>query len=157
MSLFPINLLIALSWAAVSGDFSGANLLLGFVAGYFALWAFSELYGGPRYHHKMRAVATLLLAFLWDLLTSCVQVAGAVLFQHHRGRNRFVAVPLSVQSDAGIMLLANLISLTPGTLSVDVGPDRQTLLIHAMFADDPQALIDSIKTGVERRVMELLP
>lgn len=157
MSLFPINLLIAIAWGSVAGDFSGANLLLGFVAGYFALWAFSELYGGPQYHRKMRAIANLFFGFIWDLLVSCVQVAGAVLFQHHRGRNRFVAVPLTVTSDAGIMLLANLISLTPGTLSVDVRPDRQSLLIHAMFADDPAALVDSIKTGVERRVLELLP
>jgi multicomponent Na+:H+ antiporter subunit E len=64
---------------------------------------------------------------------------------------------MTVQSDAAIMLLANLISLTPGTLSVDVSPDRRSLLIHAMFADDEQAVIDSIKTGVERRILELLP
>ena len=157
MSLFPVNLLIAIAWAFVSGDTSGANLFLGFVAGYFAIWAFSEIYGGPDYHRKMSAVANLFFGFLWDLTVSCWQVAMAVLFQHHRGRNRFIRLPLSVQSDTGIMLLANLITLTPGTLSVDVPEDRKSLLIHAMFADDPDAVVDSIKTGVERRVMELLP
>lgn len=157
MNLLPVNLLIAIAWASVSGDFSGANMFLGFVAGYFALWAFGEMFGDSLYHKKMRATLWLALAFLWDLLASCVQVAGAVLFQHHRGRNRFVRLPLTVQSDTGIMLLANLISLTPGTLTVDVSPDRSSLLIHAMFADDPQALIDSIKNGVERRILEVLP
>ena len=157
MSLFPVNLLIAIAWASVSGDFSGASLFMGFVAGYFALWAFSEIYGGPSYHRQMRAVANLFFGFLWDLTVSCWQVAMAVLFRHHRGRNRFIRLPLSVQSEAGIMLLANLITLTPGTLSVDVAPDRQSLLIHAMFADDPQAVVDAIKTGVERRVMEVMP
>jgi multicomponent Na+:H+ antiporter subunit E len=157
MSLLPVNLLIAIAWASVSGDFSGVNMFLGFVAGYFALWFFGELYGDSVYHRKMRASIMLALTFAWDLLVSCVQVFMAVLFQHHRGRNRFVSVPLTVQSDAGIMLLANLITLTPGTLTVDVPPDRSHLLIHAMFADDPQDVIDGIKNGVERRVMELLP
>lgn len=157
MTLLPVNLLIALAWAAVSGDFSGPNVLLGFVAGFFALWAFAGLYDGTEYFRKMRAGFVLIIAFMWDLLTSCVQVAGAVLFMHHVGRNRFVVMPLSVTSETGIMLLANLISLTPGTLSVDVTPDRKHLRIHAMFAEDPQAVIDSIKGGVERRVMELLP
>jgi multicomponent Na+:H+ antiporter subunit E len=157
MSLLPVNLLIAIAWGSVSGDFSGGNMLLGFVAGYFALWAFGEMFGDSVYHQKMRASAMLALTFMWDLLVSCVQVALAVLLQHHRGRNRFVRVPLSVQSDTGIMLPANLITLTPGTLTVDVPPDRSSLLIHAMFADDPQAVIDGIKNGVERRIMELLP
>ena len=155
MSLLPVNLLIAIAWASVSGDFSGGNMFLGFVAGYFALWLFGELYGGSAYHRKMRAAVMLALTFAWDLLVSCVQVFLAVLFQHHRGRNRFIRVPLSVQSDAGIMLLANLITLTPGTLTVDVPPDRSSLLIHAMFADDPKAVVDGIKQGVEKRVMEL--
>lgn len=155
MSLLPVNLLIAIAWASVSGDFSGTNMFLGFVAGYFALWLFGELYGGSVYHRKMRAAIMLALTFAWDLTVSCVQVFLAVLFQHHRGRNRFIRLPLTVQSDAGIMLLANLITLTPGTLTVDVPSDRSSLLIHAMFADDPKEVVDSIKNGVERRVMEL--
>lgn len=157
MSLFPVNLLIAIAWASVSGDFSGLNLLIGFVAGYFALWAFAELYGGTLYQRKMRAVANLFFGFVWDLTVSCWTVAKAVVLQNHIGKNRFISLPMTVQSDAAIMLLANLISLTPGTLSVDVSPDRRQLLIHAMFADDEQAVIDSIKTGVERRILELLP
>jgi len=67
-----------------------------------------------------------------------------------------VAVPLSVKSDLEIMVLTNLISLTPGTLSVDVSHCRSTLYIHAMDVDDPEDLRRDIKDGFERRVKEAL-
>ncbi len=59
-------------------------------------------------------------------------------------------------SDVEITLLANLVTLTPGTLSLDVSEDRSTLFVHAMFVDDPDVLRREIKHGFERRVLELL-
>ena len=64
-------------------------------------------------------------------------------------------MPLDVTSDLEILLVTNLISLTPGTLSLDVTPDRKTLIVHAMFADDPDALIAELKDGMERMVREV--
>jgi multicomponent Na+:H+ antiporter subunit E len=156
MALLPVNLLIAFAWATVSGQYSAANLVLGFVAGFIALGAFSEVYTDNRYHRRTYAVFGLALYFVWDLLVSTWQVATAVIFRHHMGRSRFVSMPLDVESDFGIMLTANLISLTPGTLSVDVAEDRKSLLIHAMFADDPDDLVAGIKHGLERRIIEVV-
>jgi multicomponent Na+:H+ antiporter subunit E len=56
----------------------------------------------------------------------------------------------------GILLVTNLISLTPGTLSLDVTDDRKTLFIHAMFADDPDAIRAQLKGGMERWVKEAM-
>ena len=156
MALLPVNLLIAIAWAAVSGEFSAVTLFVGFLAGFVSLAAFSEFYGGARYHRRTLATLGLILYFLWDLTKSTWQVAMAVLFRHHVGRSRFVEMPLDVDSDFGIMLTANLISLTPGTLSVDVGENRRSLLIHAMFADDPEDVVAGLKDGIERRVIEVL-
>jgi len=63
-------------------------------------------------------------------------------------------MPLDVKSDAGIFLVTNLISLTPGTLSLDVSEDRKTLYVHAMFADDPEEVCRKLKSGMERWVRE---
>jgi multicomponent Na+:H+ antiporter subunit E len=95
--------------------------------------------------------------FAYDLVMSTWQVAVAVVTMNHRGRSRFVEVPLDVESDLGIMMVANLITLTPGTLSVDVSDDRRTLLVHGLIVDDPEALIADIKAGLEKRVMEVSP
>ncbi|MFN3614431.1 MAG: Na+/H+ antiporter subunit E, partial [Rubrimonas sp.] len=70
-------------------------------------------------------------------------------------RPAFVTMPLDAETDVEITLTANLISLTPGTLSVDVTPDRRGLIIHAMYAEDPADVIAGCKT-MERRVLEAL-
>lgn len=156
MRLLPVNLMIAVAWAAVAGDFSAGTLLLGYLAGFGALYAFSEIYGDTQYFRRTRATFGLIIFFIGDLVKSSVQVASAVLFRHHRGRSRFVEMPLDVETDFGVMLTANLITLTPGTLSVDFDVERRVLLIHAMFADDPAAVAQGLKDEVERRVIEVL-
>ena len=96
----------------------------------------------------------LALFFLMELFISSVRVARAVLSRADKVRPTFLLMPLDATSDAEIMLTANLISLTPGTLTVDVAAGRGQLLIHSMFgADDPQGEIDAMKTGLERRVL----
>jgi multicomponent Na+:H+ antiporter subunit E len=67
-----------------------------------------------------------------------------------------VAVPLDAESDVEITLLANLVTLTPGSLSLDIAPDRSCLYVHAMFVDDVEQLRRDVKEGFERRVLELL-
>jgi multicomponent Na+:H+ antiporter subunit E len=155
VSLLPVNMLIAVAWAAAAGDFSSATLAVGFAAGFVALYAFEEMQGDRGYHRRVLAALGLTGYFIYDLVKSSVQVAGAVLSPARRQRSRFVVMPLDVRSEFGIMLTANLISLTPGTLSVDVAADRRSLLIHAMFADDPEGAVRGLKDGIERRVLEV--
>jgi len=64
------------------------------------------------------------------------------------------AFPLTVDRDFEITLLANLITLTPGTLSVDVSDDRRTLYVHALDCSNPQAARKAIAEGFERKIME---
>jgi multicomponent Na+:H+ antiporter subunit E len=155
VSLLPVNMLIAVAWAAAAGDFSTITLGVGFAAGFLALYAFEGLPGDIGYHRRVLAALGLTAYFIYDLVKSSVEVAGAVLSPARRQRSQFVIMPLDVRSEFGIMLTANLISLTPGTLSVDVAADRRTLLIHAMFADDPAGVVKGLKDGIERRVLEV--
>ena len=67
-----------------------------------------------------------------------------------------MAVPLDARTDAEITLFANVVSLTPGSLSLEVSPDRRTLYVHAMFLDDPDTFCRELKQGFERRVLELM-
>ena len=65
-------------------------------------------------------------------------------------------MPLDAKGDTEILLVASLISLTPGTLSLDVSPDRKTLYVHGMFVEDPEALKQELKQGMERSVIEAM-
>lgn len=99
----------------------------------------------------------LLLYFLWDLLRSSVEVAWDVLTPQTLAEPKMLLLPLDAKTDAEIMATANLISLTPGTLSVDVSDDRSTLLVHTMFgASNPEATKAQLKRGIERRVLRVL-
>jgi multicomponent Na+:H+ antiporter subunit E len=103
---------------------------------------------------RLPAIVSLLLLFLRELAMSAIRVAVLVLRPDMMKaiRPALIAYPLSSQSDASITMLANLITLTPGTLSVDVSEDRSTLFIHAIDMGDREALIKDIATGFETRV-----
>jgi multicomponent Na+:H+ antiporter subunit E len=156
MNAFVVNMLLAFAWAAMTGDFSLLSLLTGLVVGFFALWLSAPLTGIERlYFVRVYRIVRLAAFFLYELTLSSVRVAWDVIRPFPRNKPAIIEVPLTVQSDIEILLVTNLISLTPGTLSVDVLPDRSTLLVHAMFADDPDALIAELKGGMERMVAEV--
>lgn len=154
MNILSTNLILAVVWAALMGEFSFTSLMTGFVIGFVALWVVQPLTGATSYHRRVLAWLRLIVMFHYELLLSSLSVAWDVLTPRHRARPAIVDVPLDVKSDAGIFLVTNLISLTPGTLSLDVTGDRRTLRVHAMFADDPEALRHAIKSGMEKWVID---
>ncbi len=157
MTYLLLNILLAATWAALTASFTLTGLAVGFVLGYVALWFTQPIFGrgSSPYFQRVGRAARLLVYFHYDLVKSSIDVAWDVLTPRHRSTPRLIEMPLDVQSDVGILMATNLISLTPGTLSVDVSEDRRTLLIHAMFADDPDALVRDLKGGIERMVKEV--
>jgi multicomponent Na+:H+ antiporter subunit E len=85
-----------------------------------------------------------------------VRVAYDVITPSYYMRPAVVAIPLDARTDAEITLLANLISLTPGTLSLDLSADRRTLYVHGMFVRDRETFVRSIKHGLERRLLGVM-
>ena len=71
-------------------------------------------------------------------------------------RSGIIGVPLDAPTDLEITTLANLISLTPGTLSLDVSTDRKTLYVHAIEMEDAEQLKKSLKRTFEQRIMRAL-
>lgn len=156
MTPFVINLALAVGWAALFSAFTLPSLATGFAVGYAILWVLSPLFGDSRYCRKLFDLIRLTAFFLWELLISSLQVAWDVLTPMHRSRPGIVAVPIDAKTDLEITALANLVSLTPGTLSLDISSDQKTLYVHAMFVDDPESIRRDIKKGMERRVLEAL-
>lgn len=156
MKLFGWNLALAVVWAAILGDFSLGHLGAGFAIGFIVLGLGSRLFGSSRYFEKCLRLVEFVAYFAGQLLLSSLRVAVDIVTPRHRSRPGILAVPLAAESDTEITLLANLVSLTPGSLSLDVSEDRRTLFVHVMFLDDPEAIRRDIKQGFERRVLELL-
>ena len=156
MTLFTWNLALAVVWAAVLGELSVGNLAAGFVLGFAILAVARGLMGSSRYFEKSVRCCEFVAFFIGQLVLSSLRVAADIVTPRHRARPGIVAVPLDARSDGEITLLANLVSLTPGSLSLDISADRRTLFVHTMFLDDVEAFRREIKQGFERRVLELL-
>lgn len=156
MNAFLWNVLLAVLWAALTGQITPMNLAVGFALGALVLWFLHRTNGSPRYLLKLRQSLGLALFFLWELVLSNLRVAYDVVTPRHHMKPGIVAIPLEAKTDAEITLLANLITLTPGTLSLDVSADRQFLYVHSMYIDDAEATRRRIKHGFERRVLEVL-
>ena len=100
--------------------------------------------------------ALLILEFAWfylrELLASNVRVAFDVLTTRHHMEPAFVHVEVSDLSEGQLLLLSNLISMTPGSLSLDVDDDFQKLTVHCMYARDPEGLTRHLETEYKGRV-----
>ncbi|MCL6544077.1 MAG: Na+/H+ antiporter subunit E [Bryobacteraceae bacterium] len=150
------NLLLALLWALATGRFTPGNLLVGYLLGFTALWISRSAFGPQRYFWRVWKSICLLGFFFKELVLANLRVAYDVITPTFYMRPAIMAIPLEASSDAEITMLANMLTMTPGTLSLDVSPDRRTLYIHAMFAEDVEAVRREIKEGFERRLLEVL-
>jgi len=152
------NLLLALAWAALQAEFTLANLLVGYVLGYLVLLLLTR--GGvleeSRYVGKVSLALALSAFFLKEWIAANVRLARDVLAPHQSIRPGIVAVPLDATRDSEILLLSALINLTPGSVALDVSPDRTKLYVHSMYVDTADAARAEIKDGYERRILLLL-
>ncbi len=158
MSFFLWNILLAVNWALLTGHFNLENLAAGFVIGFLLLWILGRGTGqATDYFRRVRKAIAFFLHFLQELILANLSVARTVLFEpRDRITPAFVAIPLEAETDAEIVLLANLITLTPGTLSLDVSTDRRVLYIHTLDVKDVDALRAEIKGRLERGLLEVL-
>ena len=147
------SILLALAWAALQGDFTLPNLLVGYVFGYTIIALLAK--GGvmPSTLTSKTARAAALTAFFFkELVLANVRVAIDVLRPRMTIRPAVVAIPLDVSKDGEILLLSMLINITPGSVTIDLSDDRRTLYVHVMHMTSAEASRREIKEGFERRV-----
>ena len=144
----------ALVWLAVSGSFTLPNLLLGLAAGGLSLVLVRGHVRPDGRRIRPLTLLSLLLLFFKELALSAFKVAVLVASPKMAVKPGIFAFPLTVDRDFEITLLANLITLTPGTLSVDVSEDRMVLYVHAIDCSDPAGARRDIANGFERKIME---
>ena len=151
-----MNILLTFVWVALTGSFSLVNFLFGFVLSFLTLWVISADTSKRKYFKFVPQLISFVFFFLFELLKANIQVAYDVITPTFYMRPGIVRLPLDAESDLEITLLANLISLTPGTLSLDVSDDKKVLYVHSMYINDKQEFIDDIKNGFEKRLLAIL-
>jgi multicomponent Na+:H+ antiporter subunit E len=112
--------------------------------------------GDSRYIGKLNLALGLVGFFLWELIRANLRLALEVATPRYHMTPGIVAVPLDATRDSEILLLTALINLTPGSVALDVAPDRKVMYVHVMYMKSAAAARTEIKDGFERRVRQLL-
>lgn len=100
-------------------------------------------------------IVLLFFYFLKEVVIANLQIAQLIFWNPKSIKPALIKVPLDVQTDRGIFLLSSMITLTPGTLSIEVTDDRKSLFVHVTHTDDPESVVQSIKAGFEKKLLEV--
>ncbi|MBZ6495971.1 Na+/H+ antiporter subunit E [Natrinema longum] len=126
------------------------GLLAGLVVGLPVAFVFRRLYG--KHVDLGRGVRVLpyagryLGAFTWELLRANLDVAYRVLSPGMPIEPEVILVPLRVESDIAITVIANSITITPGTVTLDYDDETNALYVHGVNGRDPEAIAEPIRT-----------
>jgi multicomponent Na+:H+ antiporter subunit E len=147
---------LGLLWAFATNLPTITNLGVGMLVGYLVLALTERQARGTGTVARVRKAVVLLLYFLWELVLSNIRVAIEVLSPRYRMKPGVASVRLDARTDLEITMLANMITLTPGTMSLEVSADRRVLYVHGMYLGNREEFERSIKDGFERRLLEVL-
>jgi len=150
-----LNGLLALIWMLLAGDPTFVGFVVGYVIGIAFLFALRRFFRKPLYLHKVWAVVKLLALFLKELVLSNITVIAHIMRPRLTVRPGVFAYRTDLRSDWEVTLLACLITLTPGTLTLEVSPEQDTLYIHAIDIGDADELKAQIKGTFERAIREV--
>ncbi len=152
---FLSNILLTFIWVAITGNFTFLNYVFGFIISFFILRLVASK-ENRKYFKILPKVIGFIFFFLYELTKANLEVAYEVLTPNLYITPGIIKYPLDAKTDIEITFLANLISLTPGTLSLDVSDDKKVLYVHSMYIKDRDQFIAGIKNGFEKRILEIL-
>ncbi|WP_407269517.1 Na+/H+ antiporter subunit E [Radiobacillus sp. PE A8.2] len=150
-----INISIAFMWMFLYEDYTFLTFVSGYIVGILLLFLLRRFIPGYFYMRRVVNVLKLVLLFFKELLLSNLEIVKLVYKPKLDIEPGIFALPTELKTNWEITMLANLITLTPGTLSVAVSKDQCVLYIHAMDLDDDEKMITSIKDTFEKAIMEV--
>jgi multicomponent Na+:H+ antiporter subunit E len=158
MTLFGFNFALALVWCAVLGRIGPVALAVGFALGTAALWLTRPLHGDTGYFPRLARWLRFAGWLLGRYAAAVAESVQAALGPAAALRPGVVRIPLAARSRNETLLVALAVSMTPGTLTLDIAREgaHPVLYLHGLFVGDPEAVRAEIGSRLEPRVLELL-
>lgn len=144
-----ITMALFVAWLMLNGSLSAGQLILGALLALAIPWSLRRMRPQTPTLARPEVALRLALVVAKDIVVSGLGVARRILGPEAAIRPRFVWLPLAIRDPHGIAALAGIVTMTPGTLSAEISPDRRFLLIHAFDLDDEAALIADIQRRYE--------
>lgn len=151
-----LSVALVLTWLLLVNRLTAGHFFLGLLLGLGIPWFSARFWPDRPRLYRPALLPALLARVFWDILWANLVVAKWILWRPpHTLQSRFVVLPLSLHGEFPVTLLVNIISLTPGTVSSDLDPDRRHLLIHCLNVTDEKALVRQIKARYEKPLKEI--
>ncbi|MGY4690392.1 Na+/H+ antiporter subunit E [Salibacterium sp. K-3] len=150
-----INLLMSLIWMFMNDAWTFASFISGYVIGLAVLFFLRGFFPQKFYFSGLYAIVKLLLIFLKELILSALEVVGQILQPKLKIQPGIFAMDIDLHKNWEVTVLSCLITLTPGTLVVDISPDNRTLFIHAMHLPDIEKAKKDIRDSFEKAIQEV--
>ncbi|MEK4301768.1 Na+/H+ antiporter subunit E [Oceanobacillus sp. FSL W8-0428] len=150
-----INVLLAILWMFLQNEYTFVSFLFGYLIGILILFVIRRFLKFDFYLKKIWAIIKLIYLFMIELIKANIDVVKVVLKPKQDHQPGIVAVRTSLESDFEISMLAALITLTPGTISMDFSDDSKTIYVHSIDVPDKEAMIKDIQDSFEKAIMEV--
>ncbi|TFY96843.1 Na+/H+ antiporter subunit E [Ramlibacter rhizophilus] len=151
-----LSVLIAVVWLLLQGSLAPVHLLWAAIMGLVLPWAVDGFIGEGARPRAGGTALRLAGRVLWDIVKANLVVARIVLDPRSTPQPAWIRVPYVLEDARAVMLLATIITNTPGTVSCVVDEERREILVHALDAPDPQAIVDEIVQRYELPLREIL-
>lgn len=152
---FVLNIILAIIWMFLSGSYTFNNFLLGFLLGIGLVYLFKKVLSGSFYLKRVYKVIKLIVVFFIELMKANIDVSKIVLQPRLKNQPGFFIYHTDLKHDWQIVLLSNLITLTPGTVVLGISDDRTKIYIHSIDFSTKEEEIESIKSSLEKVVREV--
>ncbi len=153
---FLLNIILTFVWVALTGSLTMANIGFGFALAFFILWMKERTGNDKRYFFRVPKIIAFIFFYFFEMIKANMQVAYDVITPHYFMKPGIVGLPLDAKTDFEITMLSNMISLTPGTLVVDLSTDRKVMFVHVMYLESREQFIKTTKEGLEKKLLEIL-
>lgn len=153
---FLINIFFGFLWMFLSNGYNSEYFAVGFFWGVFVIILFRKLLPGKKlYYIYLYSWIKLILLFLIELLKADIAVFKLMFKPNLDVNPAIFEYPLDVKKNWQITMLANMITLTPGTITVNVSNDNSKLFIHRLDTENISEEIDAIKNSFEKAILEV--
>lgn len=156
MKTFSYHIFLTFIWITLTMKLNVENFLFGFVVSFFVLWIVHRSDKSNKYFTIVPRTLSYLALFVKEVIYGSIRIGYDIVTPKHYAKPGIIAIPLDAKTDLEITLLANSITLTPGTTSLAVSDDKSTLYVYSVYIDisKEQSILD-IKNGLEKKLLEV--
>lgn len=150
-----LNIILAFLWMFIKVSYDPISFVKGYLFGLLVIFILRRFFDSRFYLFRIWSFIQLSIIFVKELILSNIAIVKIVLKPKLDMRPGIFALQTDLTEDWQITLLSSLITLTPGTLVIDVSEDNKTLFVHAMDIGEVENEISSIKNSFEKAILEV--